>query len=123
EGGDLDVLKRLHGARRLGAGRCTLLLPHGQYQFQPIDAPEVPAERPFRIHYHAGSKHLSLTWDDDYLPVSAQVISPEGKTITIACPRNDQEFRLDFSRLAAGNYVLRLLDRNGLPRIARFVVL
>lgn len=43
EGGDLDVLKRLHGARRLGAGRCTLLLPHGQYQFQPIDAPEVPA--------------------------------------------------------------------------------
>ena len=88
-----------------------------------LDAPELPAERPFRIHYHAGSKHLSLTWDDDYLPVSAQVISPEGKTITIACPRNDQGFRLDFSRLAAGSYVLRLIDRNGLPRIARFVVL
>ena len=43
EGGDLDVLKRLHGARRLGAGSCTLLLPHGQYQFQQIDAPAVSA--------------------------------------------------------------------------------
>lgn len=43
EGGDLNVLKRLRGARRLGEGRCTLLLPHGQYQLQQIDAPEVPA--------------------------------------------------------------------------------
>lgn len=43
EGGDLDVLRRLRGARRLGAGPCTLLLPQGQYQLQQIDAPEVPA--------------------------------------------------------------------------------
>lgn len=43
QGGDLDVLKRLKGAGRLGPGRCTLLLPRGQYQLQQIEAPEVPA--------------------------------------------------------------------------------
>ncbi len=43
EGADLDILKRLHGARRLGGGPCALLLPHGQYQLQQIEAPEVPA--------------------------------------------------------------------------------
>jgi MSHA biogenesis protein MshI len=41
EGGDLDVVKRLCGAKRLGSGRCTLLLPHGQYQMLQIEAPAV----------------------------------------------------------------------------------
>lgn len=41
EGADLDVLKRLRGGRRLGTGRCTLLLPHGQYQMLQIEAPSV----------------------------------------------------------------------------------
>ncbi len=43
EGADLDIIKRLRGAGRLGAGPCTLLLPHGQYQLHQIEAPEVPA--------------------------------------------------------------------------------
>jgi MSHA biogenesis protein MshI len=44
EGTDLDVVKRLHGAKRLGSGRCTLLLPHGQYQLLQIEAPSVAAD-------------------------------------------------------------------------------
>lgn len=44
EGTDLDVVKRLHGAKRLGAGRCTLLLPHGQYQLLQVEAPSVAEE-------------------------------------------------------------------------------
>ncbi|HZV53703.1 MAG TPA: hypothetical protein VFF82_02085 [Rhodocyclaceae bacterium] len=41
EGTDLDGLKRLRGGRRFGSGRCTLLLPHGQYQALQIEAPSV----------------------------------------------------------------------------------
>lgn len=44
EGSDLDVVKRLRAGKRLGAGRCTLLLPHGQYQLLQVDAPSVAAE-------------------------------------------------------------------------------
>ncbi|MBI5784243.1 MAG: agglutinin biogenesis protein MshI [Rhodocyclales bacterium] len=44
EGSDLDVVKRLRSGKRLGAGRCTLLLPHGQYQLLQVDAPAVAAE-------------------------------------------------------------------------------
>ncbi|HTY03727.1 MAG TPA: hypothetical protein VMC81_08360 [Rhodocyclaceae bacterium] len=43
EGSDAEIVKRLHGARRLGAGRCALLLPHGQYQMLQIEAPAVAA--------------------------------------------------------------------------------
>jgi MSHA biogenesis protein MshI len=41
EDGDLEVVKRLRGAKRFGSGRCTLLLPHGQYQMLQIEAPAV----------------------------------------------------------------------------------
>lgn len=44
EGGDLEVVKRLRGGKRLDGGRCTLLLPPGQYQLLQIDAPAVAAE-------------------------------------------------------------------------------
>ena len=44
EGSDLDVVKRLRSGKRLGSGRCTLLLPHGQYQLLQVDAPSVAAE-------------------------------------------------------------------------------
>lgn len=44
EGTDLDVIKRLHGARRFGSGRCVLLLPQGQYQLLQIEAPAVAEE-------------------------------------------------------------------------------
>jgi MSHA biogenesis protein MshI len=44
EGSDLDVVKRLRAGNRLGTGRCTLLLPHGQYQLLQVDAPAVAAE-------------------------------------------------------------------------------
>ncbi|MBI4997214.1 MAG: agglutinin biogenesis protein MshI [Rhodocyclales bacterium] len=43
EGSDLDVVKRLRAGKRLGAGRCTLLLPHGQYQLLQVEAPAVAA--------------------------------------------------------------------------------
>jgi len=50
EGDDLEVLRRLRGAGRLGRRRCTTLLPAGQYQLLQIDAPAQteglpPAER------------------------------------------------------------------------------
>lgn len=44
EGADLDVLTRLRTGRRLPAGRCTLLLPHGQYQLLQVEAPAVADE-------------------------------------------------------------------------------
>jgi MSHA biogenesis protein MshI len=44
EGGDLEVVKRLRAGKRLGAGHCTLLLPHGQYQLLQIEPPAVAAE-------------------------------------------------------------------------------
>jgi len=44
EGSDLDVVKRLRAGKRLGSGRCTLVLPHGQYQLLQVDAPAVAAE-------------------------------------------------------------------------------
>jgi MSHA biogenesis protein MshI len=44
EGGDLEVVKRLRAGKRLGGGRCTLLLPPGQYQLLQVDAPAVAAE-------------------------------------------------------------------------------
>lgn len=44
QGGDLEVVKRLRGGKRLGGGRCTLLLPPGQYQLLLIDAPAVADE-------------------------------------------------------------------------------
>jgi len=44
EGPDLEVVKRLRAGKRLGAGRCTLLLPHGQYQLLQVEAPAVAAE-------------------------------------------------------------------------------
>lgn len=40
-GTDMEVVKRLCGAGRMGSGRCTLLLPYGQYQLLQIDAPAV----------------------------------------------------------------------------------
>lgn len=43
DGGELEGLKRLRGARQLG-GRCTTLLHHGQYQMLQIEPPSVPAE-------------------------------------------------------------------------------
>ncbi len=43
EGTDLDVVKRLRAGKRLGSGRCVLLLPHGQYQMLQIEAPAVAA--------------------------------------------------------------------------------
>lgn len=44
EGADLDIVKRLRDAGRLGTGRCSLILPAGQYQLLQIEAPAVPAE-------------------------------------------------------------------------------
>lgn len=44
EGSDLDVVKRLRAGKRLGSGRCVLLLPHGQYQLLQVEAPTVAAE-------------------------------------------------------------------------------
>lgn len=45
EGGELDALKRLKGARRI-ANRCTTLIWHGQYQFLLVDAPDNAKELP-----------------------------------------------------------------------------
>lgn len=44
EGGDVDALKRLRTARRVGAGARTTLLRHGQYQLLQVEAPSVPKE-------------------------------------------------------------------------------
>lgn len=44
EGSDLDVVKRLRAGKRLGTGRCVLLLPHGQYQLLQVEAPNVATE-------------------------------------------------------------------------------
>jgi MSHA biogenesis protein MshI len=44
EGGDLEVVKRLRAGKRLGSGRTTLLLPHGQYQLLQVEAPAVAAD-------------------------------------------------------------------------------
>ncbi|MBU1236891.1 MAG: agglutinin biogenesis protein MshI [Gammaproteobacteria bacterium] len=44
EGSDIEVVKRLRAGKRLGSGRCTLLLPHGHYQLLQVEAPAVAAE-------------------------------------------------------------------------------
>lgn len=44
EGADLDAIKRLRTARRLGNGQRTTLLRHGQYQLLQVEAPAVPRE-------------------------------------------------------------------------------
>lgn len=44
EGAEVDALKRLHKAGRIGGARCTTLLSHGQYQMIQAEAPSVAAE-------------------------------------------------------------------------------
>lgn len=80
-------------------------------------------ELPFRIFYRSEARQLGLSWQNGYLPVSAAVVTVDGKAISVPCPRDERGFELDFSRYEAGSYLLRLLDRNGMPRTARFVVL
>ncbi|QDX81704.1 hypothetical protein B9N43_10830 [Denitratisoma sp. DHT3] len=44
EGTETETLNRLQKANRLGQGRCTTLLAHGQYQMIQTEAPAVPTE-------------------------------------------------------------------------------
>ncbi|CAG4885204.1 MSHA biogenesis protein MshI [Georgfuchsia toluolica] len=44
EAGELEALKRLRSAKRLGDGRSTTLLRHGQYQFLQVESPGVARE-------------------------------------------------------------------------------
>lgn len=44
ETGELEALKRLRGAKRVGDGQCTTLLRHGEYQLLQVEAPAVSRE-------------------------------------------------------------------------------
>jgi MSHA biogenesis protein MshI len=44
EGSELEALKRLKSAKRVGAERCTTLLRHGEYQILQVESPGVPQE-------------------------------------------------------------------------------
>ncbi len=44
EAGELEALKRLKNAKRVGDEQCTTLLRHGQYQLLQLESPEVAKE-------------------------------------------------------------------------------
>lgn len=48
EAGELEALKRLRSGKRLGDGRCTTLLRHGQYQLLQVESPPGVAREELR---------------------------------------------------------------------------